>query len=347
MAHTLSAEQLLGTALRAQLANGSIPKHTALDKDVSELGDYTVTDQIIDLHNANCKDPRRTFVVNSLVKHLHAFIRETMLTETEFTAALKFIDQAVKAGDIGGFSEMYVAGASLGVLTLLDELHNPRPKGSTLGALEGPFFIRENVPVLPSGSSICSSETVGEKMFFSGTVRNMQGRPIKGALIDIWQADGDGLYDVQYKKGADDRARITAKDDGTFTFRGVMPTAYGLPDVGPTTELLSSLGRHPYRATHIHFQLAAPGYQDLITQLSPSNALFLADDSVFATKRDLIADVSEDTNPSNWGTMGFNEAEVRKAGGRVWVWKFDFVLPTPDECEAAKKQLKEKLATRV
>ncbi|KZV96881.1 aromatic compound dioxygenase [Exidia glandulosa HHB12029] len=316
--------------------------------DIGELEDYTVTDQVLDLHNTVSKNPRTTAIVNSLVKHAHAFLRETMPTEAEYGIGLDFLNRVLKAGAMQGFEEFFNLTASLGVNTILDELWAPRPKGCTPSTLEGPYFVREKVPVLPSGSSICSPETKGEKVFFSGTIKDTQGNPVKGALVDVWQADGDGLYDVQYpNKVVDDRARITAKDDGSFTFRGVMPIAYSLPGNGPTAELLTALGRRPYRATHIHFHIDAAGYESLTTQIYPSNSIYIGDDSVFATKRALICRIAEDTDVASWKKMGFEESEVTKCGGRVWVWEFDFVLPTPEECEATKLALRKRLAMRV
>ncbi|KIP02648.1 hypothetical protein PHLGIDRAFT_42445, partial [Phlebiopsis gigantea 11061_1 CR5-6] len=117
-----------------------------------------------------------------------------------------------------------------------------------------------------------------------------------------WQADGDGLYDVQYpgRPEINDRARIVAAPDGRFSFRGVLPVAYPIPSDGPIGGFLSALGRHPHRSAHIHFTLTAPGYDDLTTALYPAHSPFLGTDPVFATKKSLVTPLREERDPQRW-----------------------------------------------
>ncbi|EJD39194.1 aromatic compound dioxygenase [Auricularia subglabra TFB-10046 SS5] len=283
--------------------------------------------------------------MNAFVKHLHAFLREARPTPAEYGVAREFIRKLGQAPIENELDEILILAASFGVDEVLYRLQEARPEGCTKPTQEGPFYFTEGVPTLPSGSSIASPNTKGDKLFFQGSVKNLKGEPIKNALVDVWQADGDGMYDIQYGPQRDDRARIVAKDDGTFTFRGVAPIAYAaFPENGPTYEALAALGRHSYRATHIHFRLEAPGYETLITQIFPSNSPVLGDDSVFATQPSLISHVKEDSDPASWADKGFKDGEV--TGGRIWVWEYDFVLPTPEEMKEAKKKLDEKLAAK-
>ncbi|PIL34204.1 hypothetical protein GSI_03915 [Ganoderma sinense ZZ0214-1] len=174
-------------------------------------------------------------------------------------------------------------------------------------------------------------------MYFIGTVKDVKGEGLKGATVDVWQADGDGVYDIQYpdREEPNDRGKILANSDGTFNYRGILPTAYPIPSDGPTGDLLKVLGRHPHRASHIHFTVKAPGYDDLTSALYPSHSPFLGTDPVFATKKSLICQLTEELDSKRWAEMGFKEGEVQ--GGRVWVWQYNFVLPTVGEVEELKK----------
>jgi len=173
-------------------------------------------------------------------------------------------------------------------------------------------------------------------MFFSATIKSTKGEGIKGAKAEVWQADGEGFYDVQYQGGEEQniRGRIVAEQNGKFCYRGVLPVAYHVPVKGPVDDMLVALGRHPNRPTHLHFAISAPGYESVITQVYPSHSPFLGTDIAFATKKSLVSDVVEETDAKKWAEMGFKDGEVKN--GRVWVWKYDFVLPTTAEVEALK-----------
>lgn len=212
-------------------------------------------------------------------------------------------------------------------------------QGCTESCEPGPFYTTD-APEIPSGSSLATSDTTGEKLFFSATVKNTKGEGIHGVKAEVWQADGDGVYDVQYpdRTVANDRGRVVAENDGFFCYRGILPTAYPIPSDGPIGDVLHALGRHPHRSSHLHFMITAPGYDDLTTALYPSHSPFLGTDPVFATKKSLVSDVFEETNPAVWKKMGFKDGEV--TNGRVWVWKYDFVLPTVEQVEEMKKTTK-------
>ncbi|KAH9949615.1 aromatic compound dioxygenase [Amylocystis lapponica] len=324
----------VGTAIRAQLEH-EVPQDLPLLKDFREHTDYTITDHVQLLHRALTKDPRTLQLVTTLVSHLHAFARETQLTHDEWKTAIAFLTRAGKEST-DYKNEFVLLSDCLGLSVLVDELNHPKPAGCTDSCEPGPFYL-EGARELPSGSSLAKKGTKGEAMFFSGTVKNTQGQGIKGAKIDVWQADGDGIYDVQYpdREEDNDRGKITAEPDGLFCYRGILPTAYPIPSDGPAGDLLRVLGRHPHRASHLHFFLKAPNYDDLTTALYPSHSPFLGTDPVFATKKSLICELVEERNPEEWKKMGFGEGEVPH--GRVWVWKYDFVLPTMAEVEQAHR----------
>ncbi|KLO18394.1 aromatic compound dioxygenase [Schizopora paradoxa] len=325
---------LVGKAIRAQLEN-EIPQDLPLDKDFKEGTGYTITDHVNGLHTALCKDPRTLELYTSLVNHLHAFARETKPTHAEWTKAVEFLTRAGKESTEFK-NEFVLLSDCLGFSALIDEINHPKPPGCTDSCEPGPFFTSD-APEVPSGSSLAKDYTTGEPMFFSATVKDTKGQGIQGVKAEMWQADGDGVYDVQYpdREEPNDRGRIVADPSGNFSYRGILPTAYPIPDDGPIGDVLKALGRHPHRSSHLHFTITAPGYDDLTTALYPSHSPFLGTDPVFATKKSLVTDLREEHDPQKWVQMGFSEGQVKN--GRVWVWTYDFVLPTVEEVEALKK----------
>lgn len=325
---------LVGRAIRAQLEH-EVPRDLPLERDFREGTDYTITDHVQDLHSKLTKEPRTLELFRSLVTHLHAFARETLPTHDEWTKTIKFLTRCGKESNEYK-NEFILLSDTLGFSALIDELNHPKPPGATESCEEGPFWT-EDMPEVPSGSTIATPDTTGENLFFAATIKNTKGEGIKGATIDVWQADGDGVYDVQEieKQGTNDRARIHAEDSGYFSYRGILPTAYPIPSDGPVGEMLHLLGRHPHRSSHLHFLLKAPGYDELTTALYPAHSPFLGTDPVFATKKSLICDVKPETDPKRWAEMGYKRDEVRN--GRVWVWKYDFVLASQDEVRELKE----------
>ncbi|KAA1475748.1 aromatic compound dioxygenase [Dentipellis sp. KUC8613] len=326
---------LVGKAIRAQLEH-EIPKDLPLERDFREGTDYTITDHVNQLHEQLCPDPRTLQLFTGLVKHLHAFCRDTRPSHDEWVRTVEFLTRAGKEST-DFKNEFVLLSDCLGISALLDELNHPKPPGCTDSCEEGPFLTKD-APEKPSGSSIASPDTIGEPLFFKATIKNTKGEGIKGAKAEVWQADGDGIYDVQYpgREAANDRARIVAEPSGDFCYRGKLPTAYGIPDDGPVGDMLRALGRHPHRSSHIHFMLTAPGYDDLTSALYPSHSPFLGTDPVFATKKSLVCQLTEERDPAKWAEMGFKDGEV--STGRVWVWTYNFVLPTIEEVEELKRK---------
>ncbi|KAI0031460.1 aromatic compound dioxygenase [Vararia minispora EC-137] len=334
---------LVGTRIRAQTAN-TIPADLPLERDFGEGTDYTITDHVRELHAKLTapQSPRLALVMDRLVYHLHAFAREVGLTHAEWAAAVELIGRAGKESTAGK-DEVVLMSDCLGLSVLVDEMEHPRPKAATEGCEEGPFYTK-SFPEVPSGSCISHPDTVGQPLFFEATVKNTKGEPIQGAKAEVWQSDGEGTYDVMYdtppESGADDRARIIAEPNGYFSYRGVLPVAYPIPDDGPCGTMLRALGRHPHRASHLHFRLTAPGYDSLTTALYPSHSPFLGTDPVFATRLSLIGDLEQAEDVGKWKEWGFDEADVRKRGGKVWAWRFAFVLASKEEVELERQNRK-------
>lgn len=240
--------------------------------------------------NAGTSDKRLREIVDSFIRHAHAFLRETRPSEEEFHAGLQFI-AAVGQRTGERHNEVVLASDVLGLSTLVGLLSNPPGRDHTTPALLGPFW-RQNAPRAPLGDNIARSHTPGPALFVRGQVRDTRGNPIPGATVDVWQASPVGLYENQDPEQDDYNLRgvFQADAEGRFHFRTVKPAGYPVPVDGPIGNLLRAQGRHPYRPAHLHFMVSHPGYQTLITQVFPHDAEDLDRDVTFSVFASLVGD---------------------------------------------------------
>ena len=226
-------------------------------------------------------------VVESLVKHLHGFISEVELTEDEW---FKGIDYLTRTGHItdGQRQEFVLLSDVLGVSMLVIGINNRRPPEATESTVFGPFFV-EGSPRFKNGDDI-SKGAPGEPCFMQGRVLSIEGEPVPDAHIEVWQADEDGFYDVQYDDLDEARGRghFYSDEEGRYYFWSVKPEAYPIPDDGPVGELLDAGNRSPMRPAHVHFMVKAPGYQTLITHVFDEEDRHLDSDAVFGVKSSLV-----------------------------------------------------------
>jgi catechol 1,2-dioxygenase len=226
-------------------------------------------------------------VMDALVRHLHAFVREVRPTEEEWDEGLAFVTALGQATN-ASHNETILAADILGLSTLVGMQNNPTWGGETAAALLGPFW-RLNSPELPLGASIARDGTPGMPVQVSGRVI-CAGQPIGGAVVDIWQADPRGMYDNQIE-GLEDmnlRGRFRTDADGRFNFRSVRPAGYPVPMHGPAGKLLRAQRRSPFRPAHIHFMVSSPACKTLITQVFVDDAEHLQNDVTFGVTPSLI-----------------------------------------------------------
>jgi catechol 1,2-dioxygenase len=246
--------------------------------------------EIVNSRMGESVEPRLRAVMGVVVKHLHAAVREIEPTHDEWLAAIKFLT-AVGQKCTDWRQEFILLSDTLGVSMLVDSINHRRPSGATENTILGPFYIPE-APRYPNGANICL-DGKGEPMVVRGKVVDTAGNPIKGALLDVWQTNDDGFYDVQQKGVQPDfnlRGVFTTDDNGNYWFRSVKPRYYPIPDDGPVGRMLAAIGRHPNRAAHIHFIVTAPGFDPVITHIFTPDCQFLSEDAVFGVKKSLIAD---------------------------------------------------------
>jgi hydroxyquinol 1,2-dioxygenase len=232
--------------------------------------------------------PRLREVMESLVRHLHAFVREVELTPAEWLEGIRFLTRTGQMCD-DKRQEFILLSDTLGVSMLVDAIANRTTGGSTESSVLGPFW-REGAPFQPDGGDIADG-VEGPGLAVEVCVADESGRPIDGAEVDVWHTSPEGLYDTQIGDGGEHRmrGRFRTGPDGIVRFTSVMPRSYPIPDDGPVGGMLRALGRHPMRPAHVHFRLSASGYRDLVTQVFVDGDEYLDSDAVFGVKNSLVA----------------------------------------------------------
>jgi len=234
-------------------------------------------------------DPRLRQIMVSLVKHLHAFVRDVRLTEKEFRDATAVIAELGKLST-DTHNEVVLMAGSLGVSPLVCLLNNgDQGNTETDQSLLGPFW-RLNSPRVENGGSIVRSETPGAPLFVNGRVVDKDGRPVAGAEVDVWHASPVGLYENQDPEQADMnlRGKFTTDQDGAFSFRSVMMVGYPIPTDGVVGRLLEAQNRHPYRPAHLHALVFKPGFKVLISQVYDPADPHIDSDVQFGVTKALI-----------------------------------------------------------
>ena len=252
------------------------------------IDEHTITGAVL-ARMAECPDARLKAILSALVTHLHDFAREVKLTEAEWMQGIEFLT-ATGQKCTGTRQEFILLSDTLGLSTLTVAMNHAKSAQATEATVFGPFHV-PGAPELPLGADI-SGGAKGEPLFVQATVRGISGEPIANAHVDVWEADAEGFYDLQ-RTGlphAQGRAVFRTDQDGRLYFRGVMPVAYPIPTDGPVGAMLTATKRHPWRPAHVHFMIAAPGYQTLTTHVFADGDLYLDSDAVFGVRSSLIGD---------------------------------------------------------
>lgn len=238
-------------------------------------------------------DPRLKHIMQSLVKHVHAFLKDVQLQEGEWWKGIEFL---TRTGHMCNDrrQEFILLSDTLGVSMLTDLMSNRKPAGSTESTVFGPFH-RADAPERQFGDSIVGADRNGTVTYMSGRVTDLHGNPIPGAELDVWQAAADGLYDVQDPSlnEINMRGKFRADKDGRYLVKTTRPVAYQIPADGPVGEMLRATNRHAWRPAHVHFVVSAPGYSPVTTHVFDSHDKYLDEDAVFGVKNSLIADFQE------------------------------------------------------
>ena len=252
------------------------------------LNQNNITDAVL-ASFANTPDPRLKEIISSLIKHLHAFARDVQLTEEEWFKGIQYLT-ATGHKCTGTRQEFILLSDVLGLSMLTIAMNQDKPAGCTEATVFGPFFLEE-APRYELGADV-SNGAKGAPCWVEGRILGLDGEPIPNATINVWQADDDGLYDVQYEDLGHSQARGILKSDaeGRYFFKTIVAEPYPIPTDGPVGVLLNATKRHPWRPAHLHFMVEAPGYQRLITHVFRDKDGYLDSDAVFGVRQSLIAD---------------------------------------------------------
>ncbi|MDC9809794.1 MULTISPECIES: dioxygenase [Rhizobium] len=234
-------------------------------------------------------DPRLREIMTCLVTHLHAFIKEARLSQEEWEVAIDFFTETGKICSEQR-QEFILLSDTLGVSMLVDAINNRRQPGATENTVLGPFHVL-GAPRHEMGECI-TLDGKGESCLFEGRVTDLGGNPIEGASIDVWSDNADGFYDVQQpslQPRWNNRGIFVTGPEGRYSFIGIKPVSYPIPDDGPVGKMLKQLGRHPYRPAHMHYIVTAAGYQKLVTHTFVGDDVYLSSDAVFGVKSTLTA----------------------------------------------------------
>ncbi|KAL4071254.1 Intradiol ring-cleavage dioxygenase [Scleroderma yunnanense] len=310
---------------RAAMPNGIPPRFDLPIPDRAEV----ITANVLKLTEGT-PNQRLRFILQALIKHLHEFVNETDLTTDEWMAAIQFMTRVGQASTPSR-DEMSSLSSILGMNSLVDALNNPTTEKATESSLLGPFYT-DDTPIVSNGGSI-ASEGNGEYLYVEGCVLNVDGVPIPDAIIDAWETDADGRYDLEYtdRSHPDCRGRLRSAKDGTFGFRAVVPSPYAIPNDGPVAELLLLMNRHNMRPSHLHIAVQAPGYRKLVTQFFPEDCTYLQSDCVFGVKKSLLVKLELVNDEAKARERGFPD------GASFKLMRLPIILSTDEQFKAHQK----------
>ena len=253
---------------------------------------------------ASCENPRFRAVMESAIRHLHDFVKEVEPTVEEWATAIEFLTATGQICD-DRRQEWVLASDILGVSMLVETLNNRAEDGCTEATVLGPFHV-DGAPQRAFGENICLDGN-GMPCHVSGRVTDVDGQPLAGASLDIWQTNADGYYDVQQPEVQPKmnlRGRFVTEPDGRYAFRTVKPVSYPVPTDGPGGEILDRMGRHAWRPAHIHFIVSKPGYRRLVTHIFAHDDPYIDSDAVFGVKESLLVEFHEHDDPARARQLG-------------------------------------------
>jgi hydroxyquinol 1,2-dioxygenase len=288
------------------------------------VNEQNLTDVVLERWK-NIPDARLKQIMQSLIKHLHGFVRDIEPTEAEWATAIDFITRLGQKSD-DKRQEVILFSDVMGVSMLVDAINHRLASGATPTTVEGPFHV-PNSPQFADGGNM-AKDAPGIPCFVTGKVRDLDGRPVAGAKLDLWQTDGEGLYESQRDVTEPwMRGLYRSQPDGSYTVRTVAPIGYTIPMDGPVGELMNKTSISHMRPAHIHFCVEAPGYHRVVTHLFQRGCPYIETDVVYGVKEPLIVDFIK--KPAGTAPNG------EKVDTPYYVINYDFVLQKAAKAAAA------------
>ncbi|KAJ9271483.1 hypothetical protein DTO212C5_2275 [Paecilomyces variotii] len=320
-------------------AEGAPSSINSTETNGAKLEDLTadnLTQHVIKI-SSNISNERIKFIFSKLIQHAHDFAREVDLQRDEWEASWQFLTEVGQACSPDR-QEMILLSDVLGISALVDTINSRQAPGTTESSVLGPFH--NDSHFFENGDSI-SSTGAGESMLIRGTVKDLRGNAIQGALLDIWETNGNGHYDMQdpEKDGPDCRGRFYSDEQGGFYINGVKPVDYPVPYDGPVGKVLDLLNRQAYRPAHVHFLISHPSFEKLNTALYNRESPRLVLDPVFGAKSSLTKDIvwCEDLEMAK---VHKTRPITRKVDGQdregFWLLEHHFILADKQEVKKRK-----------
>src|SRR5450830_1111719 len=248
-------------------------------------------------------NPRTKTLIYRILRDTVNIIEDLEVTPEEFWAAVNYLNE------LGKHQEAGLLAAGLGLEHYLDLLMDAADEetgktGGTPRTIEGPLYVA-GAPLSKYEARLDDGQDPGVPLFMRGQVRDTQGKPVAGAIVDVWQANTGGTYSWfdTAQSEFNLRRRIETDAQGNFRFRSIVPSGYGCPPTGPTQQLLDQLGRHGQRPAHIHFFISAPGHRHLTTQINLSDDPYLHDDFAYATRDGLVPPITRIEDPAQLAAL--------------------------------------------
>ena len=260
-----------------------------------QFNEDTLTDAVVS-RLKKTKNPRLREIMQSAVKHLHAFAREVNLTEEEWFEGIKFLTAVGQKCD-DKRQEFILLSDVLGLSMMCVALNHKTAPGATEATVLGPFFAH-GAKEYGYGADLregCTQK--GEDVWVSGRILTLDGKPVPNAALDIWQAKADGIYDLQTDGEFELRGRVKANEKGEYAFASYKPKFYSIPMDGPVGELVRNTTNNHMRPAHMHAIVSAPGFQQVITHVFVEGDPHLDGDAVYAVKDSLVAKYKKVNNP--------------------------------------------------
>ncbi|MER5756150.1 catechol 1,2-dioxygenase [Streptomyces sp. NPDC002088] len=223
-------------------------------------------------------------LVTALLTATHDIIRRHKVTYAEYDALKSWLIRVGEDGEWPLFLDVWVEH-------VVEEVAGESREGSK-GTIEGPYYVPD-APALPAEATLPMREgEAGTPLLFQGQVTAVDGSPLAGAKLEIWQADDDGYYS-QFAPNLPEwnlRGTVIADETGNFWIHTIQPAPYQIPTDGACGSLIAAAGWHPWRPAHLHLKVSAPGYQLITTQLYFKDGQYVDNDIATAVKPELILD---------------------------------------------------------
>ena len=277
-----------------------------------------ITEAVINHGDKGHNNPRLHQIYASLVKHLHAFQREVNLSTEELEIGRQFLFRLAQPNQDFPMGEIHLMSDCLGISELSVLLDDAGNTGTTEMNVEGPLYI-PGLPQRANGATI-GEDANGDPLLVRHRLVDTAGKPLVNAVVDVWHPNSDGYYFVQrpHLPEWNFYARLQTDSEGVVHFRSVVPGDYPVPTSGPTGSMLEQLGRHGYRAAHIHYIIRAEGHDDFTTMMYFNHSPYVDSDTIFSV-RDFRVDLVRHTERAEIAAQGLDKA--------FFTLDYTFVIP--------------------